>query len=148
MYEAKCLVPYVPTHNVAMLVSAALYSGRMQLAGEYSPYILMSPDSAVYLSAIYASPKDIVMVRYGQWDQVFYLQEQQQKVRVKARIKSRARVRNMASAYLQYYSYCILLPVGIRTTASERTRNSYQRWGDFFPRRGQGKGRGKDFNGY
>ena len=24
MYETKCLVPYVPTHNVAMLVSAAL----------------------------------------------------------------------------------------------------------------------------
>ena len=82
MYEAKCLVPYVPTHNVAMLVSAALYSGRMQLAVQYSPYILMVPDAAVYLSAIYASPKDIVMVRFGQWDQVFYLHEQQQKVRI------------------------------------------------------------------
>ena len=108
MYEAKCLVPYVPTHNVAMLVSAALYSGRMQLAVEYSPYILMSPESAVYLSAIYASPKDIVMVRYGQWDQVFYLHEQQQKVRVKARIKNRAK--SWASAFSQYLSYCILSP--------------------------------------
>jgi hypothetical protein len=62
-----------------MLVSAALYSGRLQMAMEYSPYSLMDADAAKYLSAIYASPKDIVLARFGQWLQVDYLHDQQQK---------------------------------------------------------------------
>ena len=78
-FDAKCVTPYVPTHNVAMLVSAALYSGRLQMALEYSPYTVMVPEAALYLSAIYASPKDIVLARFGQWEQIDYLHEQQQK---------------------------------------------------------------------
>lgn len=72
---SKCLTPYVPNHNIAMLVSAALFSGRYSIAMKYSPYhaIGMPHDAALYLSALYPSPKDIVMTKFGLWKDIIEL---------------------------------------------------------------------------
>ena len=39
-YTKQCLVPYVPSHNVAMLVMAAMASGREVLALEHAGGIM------------------------------------------------------------------------------------------------------------
>ena len=75
MYIEKCLVPYVPLHNVAMLVAASLLSGSFVGALEYSPFTTTSiPDmAAVHLPALFPTPKDIILVRMGKWQDIIDL---------------------------------------------------------------------------
>lgn len=75
MYIEKCLVPYVPLHNVAMLVAASLLSGSFVGALEHSPFTTASmPDmAAVHLPALFPTPRDIILVRMGKWQAIIDL---------------------------------------------------------------------------
>jgi tetratricopeptide (TPR) repeat protein len=59
LYMSKCLNAYVPNHNIAMLVAAAMFSGRYEIALQYSPYhaVDMPHDASIYLPALYPSPR-------------------------------------------------------------------------------------------
>ena len=72
LYEKNCLVPYVPLHNIAMLVSASLFSGNFLQALEYSPYSSLSLPavSALHLPALVPTPKDIILTRMGRWKEI------------------------------------------------------------------------------
>ena len=72
LYEEKCLVPYVPLHNIAMLVSASLFCGNFIQALKYSPYSSLSlPEaSAIHLPALIPTPKDVIMTRMGRWTDI------------------------------------------------------------------------------
>lgn len=72
LYIERCLVPYVPLHNIAMLVSASLFSGNFVQALEYSPFMSTTvPDmAAIHLPALFPTPKDIILARMGHWNQI------------------------------------------------------------------------------
>lgn len=75
LYLKKCLTPYVPSHNIAMLVSASLLCGSFDQALAYSPYTSYSMPDAVasYLPALFATPKDIILARMGEWRRLIEL---------------------------------------------------------------------------
>ena len=72
LYEEKCLVPYVPLHNIAMLVSASLFCGNFVQALKYTPYSSLSlPDvSSIHLPALIPTPQDVIMTRMGRWTDI------------------------------------------------------------------------------
>jgi hypothetical protein len=72
LYLERCLVPYVPFHNIAMLVSASLFIGNFLEALQYSPFISTTmPDmAAVHLPALFPTPKDIILARMGHWNEI------------------------------------------------------------------------------
>lgn len=78
-YTKNCLIPYVPQHNKALLVLCSTYSGRVSLAAEYSTpsALVMDLDAANFVSALYPSPKDLIYTRYGLWQNIIDLQNQE-----------------------------------------------------------------------
>lgn len=71
-YQTHCLVPYLPGHNLAMLISSALASGRLRLALEFAPQISLDmPDMAgSFLTGIFPAPREFVWSRFGQWNEL------------------------------------------------------------------------------
>ena len=78
-YISKCLKPYVTNHNKALLVLCATYSGRYNLAVQYATpsALFMDDDSALYVSALFPSPKELIYARYGKWQNIIDLQNQE-----------------------------------------------------------------------
>jgi hypothetical protein len=93
LYLERCLVPYVPLHNIAMLVSASLFSGNFLKALEYSPFISTSmPEmAAVHLPALFPTPKDIILARMGHWNEIIEMFPGASHDVVPSQIKSRVR---------------------------------------------------------
>jgi hypothetical protein len=93
LYLERCLVPYVPLHNIAMLVSASLFSGNFLKALEYSPFISTSmPEmAAVHLPALFPTPKDIILARMGHWNEIIEMFPGASHDVVPSEIKSRVR---------------------------------------------------------
>ena len=75
LYLERCLEPYVPLHNIAMLVSASLFSGDFVKALEYTPFIstTMPAMAAVNLPALFPTPRDIILARMGHWNEIIEL---------------------------------------------------------------------------
>jgi hypothetical protein len=93
LYLERCLVPYVPLHNIAMLVSASLFSGNFLKALEYSPFISTGmPDmAAVHLPALFPTPKDMILARMGHWNEIIEMFPGASNAVVPSEIKSRVR---------------------------------------------------------
>jgi len=80
-YVASCLSPYVPSHNIALLVMAALYSGEEKIARQYAPGLVMISQEpelglpamearAKYLTAVFPVPLEFVLTRFGRWTEL------------------------------------------------------------------------------
>lgn len=71
-YTQKCLTPYVPLHNKALLVESALMTGQYQLALQHATATAsqLPADSLLYVSALWPSPRELVHVRFGKWKNV------------------------------------------------------------------------------
>ena len=70
-YESKCLHPYLTSHNSALLVMATLNNGRIITALKYSYSIDYTHDSyATLITGLFPTPKELVYVRYGRWNEV------------------------------------------------------------------------------
>ena len=66
----QCLVPYVPGHNVASLMMAAMLSGRPDLALRYATPAEELSALAPTLQAVWPYPRVLVALRFGRWDDV------------------------------------------------------------------------------
>jgi hypothetical protein len=74
IYVSKCLSPYIPSHNQALLVAAALANGNLSIALPLTPLAVSAhPLSAVYLSGIFPICRELVLTRFGLWDQILSL---------------------------------------------------------------------------
>ena len=72
LYVQKCFVPYVPLHNIAMLVSASLLNGNFLQALLYSPFLSYTTPShaAFYVPALTPTPRDIILAKMGRWTDI------------------------------------------------------------------------------
>lgn len=75
MYTEKCFEPYASGHNIALLVMAAIYSGREAIAVEYAAKsaMAMPAEASQYLSALFPTPLDLVLAHFGRWDSILKL---------------------------------------------------------------------------
>ena len=70
-YSAKCLTPYLPSHNIALIIAAAVAKGDYDTAQEFSvPAAELNPYAAVYLPGVFPLPKELVLVRFGKWTDI------------------------------------------------------------------------------
>lgn len=69
LYLVRCLEPYVPGHNKALLGAAAMMSGRAALALQHvsQPAWTMDSNTAVYLAALFPVCPEFVLARFGRW---------------------------------------------------------------------------------
>lgn len=82
LYRANCVEPYAAAHNVALVVVAALAAGRLQLALEHAPTVMQMPDDlAVYLTALWPTPRELVLSRFGRWRDIIDVQASEDKAR-------------------------------------------------------------------
>ena len=123
LYLKKCLTPYVPSHNIAMLVSASLLCGNFDEALAYSPYTSDSmPDAvATYLPALFATPKDIILARMGEWRRIMELNPIEENSVVNSRRTSRTSISTYDSS-----SHSL---ININDSSTSRGLKSYLRMG-------------------
>ena len=65
----RCLTPYVPGHNVASLMWAAMLSGRPELALRHATPAEELSALAPVLQSVWPYPRALVAVRFGRWDE-------------------------------------------------------------------------------
>ena len=76
IYKEKCLEPYLPTHNKAMLVACSLASGKdvhHVIQEVVLPSYQVNPLSAIWPSAIFPPPLELVYARFGKWEEILSL---------------------------------------------------------------------------
>jgi hypothetical protein len=70
-YSMKCLSPYLHSHNVALVIAAAIAKQDFTSAFELSVQAAeLSPYAAVYLPGIFPLPKELVLARFGRWGDI------------------------------------------------------------------------------
>jgi hypothetical protein len=79
MYIKKCLTPYAALHNRALLIFSALSSGRMGIALKYSTESVLEMEykSALYVSSLFPTPKELIWARFGKWDKILSHQKKE-----------------------------------------------------------------------
>ena len=78
LYQANCVAPYAAPHNEALLIVAAMAAGRMQLALKHAPSVLYTnADAATYLSALFPTPREMVLARFGRWKDIIAGQDKE-----------------------------------------------------------------------
>ena len=87
-YTRQCLEPYCPGHNIALLVAGAMLSGNAELAlkgivktggGYLSPSALETDEmAATYITGLFPPARDIVLTRFGKFDDVLNLHKIEQ----------------------------------------------------------------------
>ena len=75
-YKEKCLEPYLPTHNQAMLSACSMAYGDINDILDNDillPLHQTDPISAIWPSAIFPPPLELVYTRFGMWKQILTL---------------------------------------------------------------------------
>lgn len=76
----KCLEPYVPLHNIALLIESALAIGDFNLASQHAVFTIpkMPDESSKYVAALFPIAKELVLLRQKKFRQILqhYLHEE------------------------------------------------------------------------
>ena len=71
LIESKCLVPYTPLHNAALMQTSALMIGRSTLALEHAEDVADFPlHYSETLTAIHVLPRELIHCRFGMWAEI------------------------------------------------------------------------------
>ena len=69
-YAKKCLIPYCPQHNIAVMMHAALHSGLRELALQWAPSHPATDSDvllAQFITGLYLIPLEFVLCKFGAW---------------------------------------------------------------------------------
>lgn len=70
-YSMKCLSPYLHSHNIALVIAASIAKQDVTSALDLSVQAAeLSPYAAVYLPGIFPLPKELVLARFGKWNDI------------------------------------------------------------------------------
>jgi tetratricopeptide (TPR) repeat protein len=72
-YAGMCLSPYCPHHNIAVMIHAAMNSGRPMLAKQWAPTHPAHKEShlaAQYIGGLFLTPLEFVYAKFGQWQEL------------------------------------------------------------------------------
>jgi tetratricopeptide (TPR) repeat protein len=71
-YVKQCLEPYVPLHNIALLIESALAIGDFRLASQYAVFTIpeMPDESSKYVSALFPIAQELILLRQKKFRQI------------------------------------------------------------------------------
>jgi hypothetical protein len=88
VYNSNCVVLYAPTHDVALMVASAMSAGSLQQALTHAEASalgsigtgkqirpMLNVYAGKYVTGLFATPRDLVLCRFGQWQQLIALHQ-------------------------------------------------------------------------
>jgi tetratricopeptide (TPR) repeat protein len=120
-YTQKCLTPYFPEHNKALLVEAALMSGRGMLAEEYATLRAteMSSDLVMYPAGVLETlPKETEWIRMGKWTKILKRNGLGDNLRRRMQVADSSAIPAYYRALDSYAKTLALLHSGMRSKAT------------------------------